>query len=131
MMTADRNQPARPLPHSMAAIFRRSSLLIAEHGWCQGRGLLYVGSPHNPQAASLTGALLWAESGDATTSGPLADEALALLRARLDPDYAAPFSNWEFLCAWNDVPSRTREQTVALLVAAEHHPSQLRVSWTA
>ncbi len=131
MITVIHNTTVEPPTHLMGGIFRRSSQLIAERGWCQGQGLLYVGSPHSPQAASLTGALLWAESGHAATPGPLARQALALLRARLDPDYSAPFDDWEFLCAWNDAPSRSRAQTIAVLVAAEHHPDQPPVSWTA
>lgn len=131
MITAVSKQSAHPAAYPMADVFRRGRLLITERGWCQGQGLLYVGSPHNPQAASLTGALLWAGSGDAAVLGPRAREALAALRARLDPEHIAPFDDWEFLCAWNDTPSRSRAQAIAVLVIAERHPSQLRVSRTA
>ncbi|MFD6289869.1 hypothetical protein ACFWDP_36635 [Streptomyces anthocyanicus] len=99
-------------------IFRRGALLIARHGWCQGQGLLYVGAPHAPQAASLVGALAWAVTGDAESCGPRVREALATVRRRLDPAGSALFSDWELLCAWNDAPARTRDETVALLLGS-------------
>jgi hypothetical protein len=102
-------------------VFQRSALLIARHGWCQGQGLLYVGSPHAPQAASLVGALAWAVTGDTQSCSPQVRAALAAVRRRLDPAGSALFSDWELLCAWNDAPARTRDQTIALLMSC--HPS--------
>ncbi|MFE7075800.1 hypothetical protein ACFU96_37480 [Streptomyces sp. NPDC057620] len=99
-------------------VFRRGALLIARHGWCQGQGLLYVGAPHAPQAASLVGALAWAATGDAESCGPRVRAALATVRRRLDPAGSALFSDWELLCAWNDAPARTRDETVALLLGS-------------
>ncbi|MFI2379106.1 hypothetical protein ACH5AO_29255 [Streptomyces sp. NPDC018964] len=101
-------------------VFQRSALLIARRGWCQGQGLLYIGSPHDPQAASLAGALAWAATGDAQSCGAEVRAALAAVRARLDPHDSALFSDWELVCAWNDAPSRTREQTIALLRSCRH-----------
>jgi len=102
-------------------VFRRSALLIARHGWCQGQGLLYVGSPHAPQAASLVGALAWAVTGNAESCSPQVRAGLATVRRRLDPAGGALFSDWELLCAWNDAQARTRDQTIALLLSC--HPS--------
>ncbi|WP_328565177.1 DUF6197 family protein [Streptomyces coelicoflavus] len=102
------------------AIFRRSALLITRRGWCQGQGLLYVGSPHDPQAASLAGALAWAATGDAESCGAGVRAALAAVRARLDPHNSAFFSDWELVCAWNDTPARTRQQTIALLQSCRY-----------
>ncbi|MCG8970399.1 MULTISPECIES: DUF6197 family protein [Streptomyces] len=100
--------------------FRRGALLVARHGWCQGQGLLYVGSPHAPQAVSLVGALAWAATGDAQSCSPEVQEAMATVRARLDPEGRAAFSDQELLCAWNDTPGRTRDQIVALLLSCRH-----------
>ncbi|WP_328495539.1 hypothetical protein OHS59_24430 [Streptomyces sp. NBC_00414] len=104
-------------------VFRRSALLIARHGWCQGQGLLYVGHPHAPQAASLVGALAWAVTGDAESCSPRVRAALATVRRRLDPAGSALFSDWELLCAWNDAPARTRDETVALLLSCRTRPA--------
>ncbi len=101
-------------------IYRRGALLIARRGWCQGQGLLYVGSSHAPQAASLVGALTWAVTGDAQSCGPRVRAVLAAVRTRLDPAGGALFSDWELLCAWNDVPARTRDETIALLLSCHH-----------
>jgi hypothetical protein len=102
------------------AIFQRSALLIARRGWCQGQGLLYIGSPHDPQAASLVGALAWAATGHAESCGAEVRAALAAVRARLDPHNSAHFSDWELVCAWNDAPARTRWQTIALLQSCRY-----------
>jgi hypothetical protein len=102
------------------AIFQRSALLITRRGWCQGQGLLYIGSPHDPQAASLVGALAWAATGDAESCGAEVRAALAAVRARLDPHNSSFFSDWELVCAWNDTPTRTREQTIALLQSCRY-----------
>ncbi|WP_413757882.1 hypothetical protein [Streptomyces sp. MMBL 11-3] len=101
-------------------VFRRSALLIARRGWCQGQGLVYVGSSHDPQAASLVGALTWAVTGDARSCGPEVRAVLATVRAHLDPADSALFSDWELLCAWNDAPARTREELIALLLLCHH-----------
>ncbi|MBM9507153.1 DUF6197 family protein [Actinacidiphila acididurans] len=125
-MTTTTPAPVLP-PHPAAdatasptgGIFRRSAALIAERGWCHGAGLYYIGSPHRPEAASLVGALLWAATGHAGTHDPSAGHALSELRGRIDPHRTAAFDDWELLCAWNDVPNRTRAQAIALLMAAE------------
>nr|WP_168516051.1 hypothetical protein [Streptomyces sp. S1D4-11]QIZ00962.1 hypothetical protein HEP87_53950 [Streptomyces sp. S1D4-11] len=137
-----------PLPHQSvtsapppaSGIFRRAAALIADRGWCHGSGLLYIGSPHRPQAASLAGALLWAATGHAEIHDASSRRALSLLRDQLDPHGTALFDDWELLCAWNDTPARTRAQTVALLVSAHNaaasgraagaQPSQAAVSRT-
>jgi len=110
-------QPGAVLP-LVSGIFRRGARLIAERGWCRGEGLLYVGSPHRPEAASLTGALLWAATGDARAQNGTSRLALSVIRSRVDPHGTAHFDDWELLCAWNDTPSRSRAQTVALLMSA-------------
>ncbi|MFI7504701.1 hypothetical protein ACIBVL_40770 [Streptomyces sp. NPDC049687] len=118
-------RPAAPSPALSHEIFQRSALLIAQRGWCQGQGLLYVGSPHDPQAASLVGALSWAATGNAQSCTEAVRSALATVRTRLDPDGNAPFNDWELLCAWNDTPARTREQAITLLLSCRQpaaHP---------
>lgn len=127
-MTMLHSRPRSPLSPLISDVFERSALLIAERGWCQGRGLQFLGSPGQPQAASLTAALLWAATGHAATHNLTSRRALAALRDHVDPGRTAPFDDWELLCAWNDSPSRTRSQTVALLSAARRHSSQLPVS---
>ncbi|WP_405584613.1 hypothetical protein [Streptomyces sp. NBC_01190] len=122
MTTALAPQPqatTTPAPE-LRGIFQRSAALIAERGWCKGAELLYVGSPHNPQAATLAGALQWAATGHAEQPNSESEQALAILRDRIDPDRKAPFDDWELFCAWNDSPSRTRAQTIALLVSARN-----------
>ncbi|AVH55810.1 MULTISPECIES: DUF6197 family protein [Streptomyces] len=107
----------------MALILRRSALLIAERGWCQR--VQFVGSASCPQAASLSGALVWAATGHADTCDVRAEQALALMRFWLDPHGSAPFDNWELLAAWNDAPSRRRAEVVAVLVEAGHRPARI------
>lgn len=110
----------RPEDGDSEETFRRGALLVARHGWCQGQGLPYVGSPHAPQAASLVGALAWAVTGDAQSRSPEVRKVMAAVRARLDPDGSASFSDQELLCAWNDTPGRTRDQIIALLLSRRH-----------
>jgi hypothetical protein len=112
------HQSVAPAPHLASGIFRRGATLIADHGWCRGAELFYVGSPHRPQAASLVGALLWAATGNAETHDLSSRRAMSMLRRLIDPHATAPFDDWELLCAWNDTPSRTRAQAVALLRSA-------------
>jgi len=110
-----------PLPQNTDdEIFRRSALLITRRGWCQGQGLLYVGNPHDPQAASLVGALAWAAAGDTRAWTSEVRAATAAVRARLDPENSAFFDDRELLCAWNDAPARTRDQTIALLLLCRY-----------
>ncbi|WP_405590999.1 hypothetical protein [Streptomyces sp. NBC_01190] len=113
--------PAGPAPaHQLRDVFQRSAALIAERGWCRGAELHYVGNSHDPEAASLGGALQWAATGHAELPDQVSRQALSLLRDRIDPDRKAPFDDWELFCAWNDSPSRTRAQTIALLISARN-----------
>ncbi|POX43757.1 hypothetical protein C3488_35280 [Streptomyces sp. Ru72] len=105
-------------PPLVSGIFWRGARLIAERGWCRGEGLLHVGSPYRPEAASLIGALLWAATGDARAQNVASRQALSVIRTRVDPHRTAPFDDWELLCAWNDTPSRSRAQAIALLMSA-------------
>ncbi|MEU6540428.1 hypothetical protein [Streptomyces sp. NPDC047000] len=105
-------------------ILRRSALLIAQRGWCQGRSLHYVGSPHDPHAASLVGALTWAATGDAHACHEEIAGLVAHVRTRLDPENSAFFDDLELLWAWNDAPARTRDQVVALLLSCRHAGTQ-------
>ncbi|MDF2266807.1 hypothetical protein P2Q00_15425 [Streptomyces coacervatus] len=106
----------------LARVLRRSALLIAERGWCQR--VQFVGSASHPQAATLSGALVWAATGQADVCDVRAREALALMRDWLDPHGSAPFDDWELLAAWNDAPSRRRAEVVAVLVEAGHRPAR-------
>lgn len=109
-------------------ILRRSALLIAQRGWCQGRSLHYVGSPHDPHAASLVGALTWAATGDAHARHEEVAGLVAHVRTRLDPEGSAFFDDLELLWAWNDAPARTRDQVVALLLSCQHFDAQPAVT---
>jgi hypothetical protein len=98
-------------------VLRRSALLLARRGWCQGRSLHCVGSPHDPHAASLVGALAWAATGDAHSHCEEVNALVAHVRTRLDPEGSAFFDDLELLWAWNDAPARTRDQVIALLLS--------------
>lgn len=98
-------------------VLRRGALLLARRGWCQGQNLHCFGSPGEPQAASLVGALAWATTGDARAGGADVDAVLAQVRAYLDPAGGTHFDDRELLCAWNDTPARTREQVITLLLS--------------
>jgi hypothetical protein len=116
-----------PSPETAAQIdevLRRSALLIAQRGWCQGRSLHCVGSPHDPYAASLVGALAWAVTGDAHARAEEVNVLVAHVRTRLDPEGSAFFDDLELLWAWNDAPARTRDQVVALLLSCQHFDAQ-------
>lgn len=100
--------------------FQAAAALIARRGWCQG--MAYIGPPDSPQAAGLMAAVRWACTGNAETDSATTLRLMAELRGRLDPHRTAAFSDADLLAAWNDVPSRSREDVMDLLARIEPVP---------
>ncbi|MHB9864367.1 DUF6197 family protein [Streptomyces sp. YIM S03343] len=105
-------------------VLRRSALLLTRRGWCQGHSLHCIGSPHDPHAASLTGALAWAATGNAHTHNEKVNTLVAHIRTRLDPEGSAFSDDLELLTAWNNTPTRTRTQVINLLLSSRHCDAQ-------
>ncbi|MQT03120.1 hypothetical protein FF041_23905 [Streptomyces jumonjinensis] len=119
--------PTRPT--TVAEAFRAAARLIAANGHWQGD---YVPDafdremdvPHALRPMSIVAALKCAMSGDPHRDSLLADNAIAVLAARLEvggevgPYRTGIFDLEEHIAAWGDAPGRSVESVVAVLEAA-------------